>query len=69
MKREDIKELSNDELRLRLEEEKALYLKMKMNHAISPIENPMKIRVTRRGVAMLHTELTKRMKEAAAKQQ
>jgi large subunit ribosomal protein L29 len=69
MKREDIKELSNDELRLRLEEEKALYLKMKMNHAISPIENPMKIRVTRRGIAMLHTELTKRSKEAAAKQQ
>jgi large subunit ribosomal protein L29 len=69
MKREDIKELSNDELRLRLEEEKALYLKMKMNHAISPVENPMKIRITRRGLAMLHTELTKRMKEAAAKQQ
>jgi large subunit ribosomal protein L29 len=69
MKREDIKELSNDELRLRLEEEKALYLKMKMNHAISPVENPMKIRITRRGIAMLHTELTKRMKEAAAKQQ
>jgi large subunit ribosomal protein L29 len=69
MKREDIKELSNDELRLRLEEEKALYLKMKMNHAISPIENPMKIRVTRRGIAMLHTELTKRMKDTAAKQQ
>jgi len=69
MKREDIKELSTDELRLRLEEEKALYLKMTMNHAISPIENPMKIRVTRRGIAMLHTELTKRMKEAASKQQ
>jgi large subunit ribosomal protein L29 len=68
MKREDIKELSNDELRLRLEEERALYVKMKMNHTISPIENPMKIRVTRRGIAMLHTELTKRMKEAAAKQ-
>ena len=68
MKREDIKELSNDELRLRLEEEKALYIKMKMNHTISPIENPMKIRVTRRGIAMLHTELTKRAKEAAANQ-
>ena len=68
MKREDIKELSNDELRMRLEEEKALYIKMKMNHTISPIENPMKIRVTRRGIAMLHTELTKRAKEATANQ-
>jgi len=28
----------------------------------------MKIRITRRGIAMLHTELTKRMKDAAAKQ-
>ena len=66
MKREDIKELSNDELKLRLEEEKVLYMKMKMNHTISPIENPMKIRFTRRGIAMLHTELTKRMRDAAA---
>lgn len=67
MKKEDIKDLSTDELRLRLEEEKTLYAKMKMNHAISPIENPMKIRATRRGVAMIQTELTKRIKEEAKK--
>ena len=67
MKKEDIKDLSTDELRLRLEEEKALYSKMKMNHAISPIENPMKIRITRRGVAMIQTELTKRVKEESNK--
>jgi large subunit ribosomal protein L29 len=60
MKKEDIRELTTDELRLRLEEEKAMYLKLKMNHAVSPIENPMKIRATRRGIAMIHTELTKR---------
>jgi large subunit ribosomal protein L29 len=62
MKRADIKELTTDELRLRLEEEKAMYLKLKMNHAVSPIENPMKIRATRRGIAMIHTELTTRQK-------
>ncbi|MEO8086496.1 MAG: 50S ribosomal protein L29 [Bacteroidota bacterium] len=67
MKKEDIKDLSTDELRLRLAEEKTLYAKMKMNHAISPIENPMKIRSTRRGVAMIQTELTKRVKEEAKK--
>ena len=67
MKKEDIKDLSTDELRLRLEEEKVLYAKMKMNHAISPIENPMKIRITRRGVAMIQTELTKRVKEESNK--
>jgi large subunit ribosomal protein L29 len=37
-----------------------MYQKLKMNHAVSPIENPMKIRATRRGIAMIHTELTKR---------
>ncbi len=67
MKKEDIRDLSTDELRMRLEEEKALYAKMKMNHAISPIENPMKIRITRRGVAMIQTELTKRTKEESKK--
>ena len=63
MKKEDIKDLSTDELRLRLAEEKSLYSKMKMNHAISPIENPMKIRIIRRGIAMIQTELTQRVKE------
>ncbi|MBK6837266.1 MAG: 50S ribosomal protein L29 [Bacteroidetes bacterium] len=61
MKQEDIRELTTDELRLRLAEEKTMYTKMKMNHAVSPIENPMKIRSIRRGIAMINTELTKRV--------
>lgn len=65
MKKQDIKELTTDELKLRLEEEKAMFAKLKMNHAVSPIENPMKIRVTRRGIAMLHTELTRRLRAEA----
>jgi large subunit ribosomal protein L29 len=69
MKKEDIKELTTDELRMRLAEEKTQYAKLKMNHAISPIENPLKIRSTRKGIAMIHTELTKREKEAQANQQ
>ena len=67
MKKEDIIELTTDELKLRLEEEKAMYTKLKMNHAVSPIENPMKIRTTRRGIAMIHTELGKRMKAEQTK--
>ncbi len=67
MKKEDIKELSTDELQERLKEEKALYTKMKINHAVSPIENPMKIRIVRRGVAMIKTELSKRSRETAEK--
>ena len=67
MEKGDIKELTTDELRLRLKEEQTLYTKMKMNHAVSQIENPLKLRSTRRGIAMIHTELTKRSKEEASK--
>ncbi len=67
MEKGDIKELTTDELRLRLKEEQTLYTKMKMNHAVSQIENPLKLRSTRRGIAMIHTELTKRSKEEATK--
>jgi large subunit ribosomal protein L29 len=69
MKKEDIIELTTDELKLRLEEEKSMYSKLKLNHAISPIENPMKIRITRRGIAMIHTELTKRQRSEQLKNQ
>jgi large subunit ribosomal protein L29 len=41
---------------------------MKMNHSISPIENPMKIRFMRRGIAQIETELTRRQSEEAVKQ-
>ena len=67
MKKEDIRELTTEELKARLVEEKTLYAKMKLNHAVSSIENPMKIRSTRRGIAQIHTELTRRAKDASAK--
>ena len=67
MKKEDIRELTTEELKARLAEEKMLYAKMKINHAISSIENPMKIRGTRRGIAQIHTELTRRAKDPSAK--
>lgn len=65
MKKNDfIQELSNDELRDRIAEEKNLYNKMKLNHAISPIENPNKIKMSRRLIARLNTEHKQRaMKE------
>lgn len=69
MKKQDIIELTTDELQLRLTEEKTMYSKLKLNHAVSPIENPMKIRRTRRGIAMIHTELTKRQRSEQLKNQ
>jgi large subunit ribosomal protein L29 len=40
--------------------------KLKMNHAVSPLENPNKIKAYRRTVARLVTELHKRKLESAA---
>lgn len=57
MKYEEIKALTLEELKERMETEKENLQKLKFAHAISPIENPMKIRETRRLIARLATEL------------
>ena len=60
MKQDIVKDLTNDEVRDRIAEERANYAKLKMSHAVSPIENPLKIRNTRRLIARLETEYKKR---------
>ena len=60
MKTTEIKDLTTEEIREKIETEKAALTKMKMNHAVSPLENPMLIRTTRRNIARLMTELRKR---------
>lgn len=64
MKQTVISELSTEDLKERLEEEKKQLLRMKMNHAVSPIENPMKIREYRKTIARILTELRNREIEA-----
>jgi len=64
MKQAVITELSTEDLKERLEEEKKQLLRMKMNHAVSPIENPMKIREYRKTIARILTELRQREIEA-----
>ena len=51
MKTSEIKDLTTEEIREKIETEKAALTKMKMNHAVSPLENPMLIRTTRRNIA------------------
>lgn len=60
MRQSEIKELSIEELKERLAEFKKQYADLKMAHAVTPLENPLQIRKTRRTVARLATELTKR---------
>jgi large subunit ribosomal protein L29 len=63
MKNSEIRALSQDELQQKLVSEQEAYNKMTFAHSISPIENPMKIRESRKLIARLKTEL--RAKELA----
>ncbi len=67
MKKAVIKELSTNELIERLDEEKKQLVKMKINHAVSPLENPMKIEFFKKNVARMHTELRRREIEEKSK--
>ncbi|MBX2946533.1 MAG: 50S ribosomal protein L29 [Cyclobacteriaceae bacterium] len=57
MKSNEIKDLSVVELREKIGSEKEALRKMKFAHQVSAIENPMKIRETRKLIARLNTEL------------
>jgi large subunit ribosomal protein L29 len=57
MKNADVKKLSIDELNENIKVEGQKLHKLKFAHAISPIENPMQIRDTRKNIARLQTEL------------
>jgi large subunit ribosomal protein L29 len=62
MANNEIKGLSDQELHDKIKEEKAGLNKMKLNHTISPLENPSKIRSSRRHIAQLVTEVNNRKK-------
>ena len=55
-----LKELSTAEIKERLDNERAMYQKMLLSHAVSPIENPNKIKESRKNIARCLTELRKR---------
>ncbi len=63
MEQEVIKELGTAELTERLDEEKKQLVKLKLNHAVSPLENPNKLRFYKRAIARMETELRRRQLE------
>ncbi|MVN90011.1 50S ribosomal protein L29 [Mucilaginibacter aquatilis] len=69
MKSSEISALSTEELVARIGEEKTNLTKLKFAHAVSAIENPNRIKVIRKEVARLNTELTKRKAASASEQQ
>ncbi len=60
MKVEEIKKLDAKELAEKLENTKNSLNQLKLNHKISPLENPSQIKVARRDIARLETELHQR---------
>ena len=64
MKKEKYTDLSLEDLKEKLNEKTNALNKLKHTHTISPIENPLLITSTRKEVARVQTELTKRLKEA-----
>ena len=60
MKQQEVIKLSNDELKEQLVENKKKYNELKMAHAVSPLENPIQIKASRKSIARIMTELTKR---------
>jgi len=65
MKAAEIKNLSDVDLKDRLAEEVVSISKLKFNHSMSPIENPLQIRFKRRLIASLNTEIRRRELEKA----
>jgi large subunit ribosomal protein L29 len=64
MKQKVILEMTNEELKERLEEERKQLIKMKLAHAVSPLDNPHKMKEYKSTVARLLTELKRREIEA-----
>lgn len=58
MNNQEIKALSVDQLKEQIAQEKERLLRLKFAHAVSPIENPLRIRAARKQIARLLTELT-----------
>ena len=60
MKIAEIRELSTVELKERVEADVTRYAQMKLNHAISPLENPESLKQLRREIARMKGELRSR---------
>ena len=60
MKASELKELTIKELEEKIENEQNLLVKQKLNHTVSPLDNPLKIKETRRNIARLKTVLSQK---------
>jgi len=60
MKTSEIRELSTSDLLERIDTERTLLVRMKLNHAITPLDNPQKVKDVKLTIARLLTEMRTR---------
>jgi len=60
MKTSEIRELSTPDLIERIDTERTMLVRMKLNHAITPLDNPQKVKQVKLTIARLVTELRAR---------
>lgn len=60
MKTSEIRELSTPDLIERIDTERTMLARMRMNHAITPLDNPQKLKQAKLTIARLNTELRSR---------
>jgi len=66
MKNSEIEKLSLEDLQDKLAEFQKQLSDLKMNHAVSPLENPLEIKTVRKTVARLLTAITAKQNEIIA---
>ncbi len=64
MKSSELLDLPEKELIEKLDNEKDYLVRLRLNHAISPLDNPLKIKDTRRNIAKILTEMNRRRMNA-----
>ncbi len=65
LKREDIRQLSFEDLKMRLEEDSGRLMKLRFNHAVNPLDSPIQLRFLRKEIARIKTEIrTRELAEA-----
>lgn len=60
MKPQEIREMTSEEIERRIEEERSELSKLRFNHAIAPLDNPMVLRNKRQDIARMKTILRER---------
>ena len=66
MKAPEIEKLSLEDLQDKLADYQKQFFDLKMNHAVSPLENPLQIKMVRRTISRLLTAITAKKNEIIA---